>query len=80
MNFTDEIKWLDGFQAVTNDLINAVHSRIDDSWIEISKNFDSEKLRKHEEFVAVFDRFIEGFKAVEEIDSTLRYFNDDDDS
>ncbi len=78
MNFTDEIKWIDGFMAVTQELIDATRSRIDDSWIEISKNFDSEKLRKHEEFVAVFDRFIEGFKAVEEIDSTLRYFHDDD--
>ena len=78
MNLTDEIKWIDGFMAVTQELIDATRSRIDDSWIEISKNFDSEKLRKHEEFVAVFDRFIEGFKAVEEIDSTLRYFHDDD--
>ena len=78
MNFTDEIKWIDGFMAVTQELIDATRSRIDDSWNEISKNFDSEKLRKHEEFVAVFDRFIEGFKAVEEIDSTLRYFHDDD--
>ena len=78
MNFTDEIKWVDGFMAVTQELIDATRSRIDDSWNEISKNFDSEKLRKHEEFVAVFDRFIEGFKAVEEIDSTLRYFHDDD--
>jgi len=77
MNFTDELKWIDGFQSATNDFINAVHDRIDDSWNEISKNFDSEKLRKHEEFVGLFGRFTEAFKAVEEIDSTLRYFHDD---
>jgi len=77
MNFTDEIKWVDGFMAVTQELIDATRSRIDDSWNEISKNFDSEKLRKHEEFVGLFGRFTEAFKAVEEIDSTLRYFHDD---
>lgn len=77
MDLKPEIEILALFQSATRSFIDAVNGRIDHSWSEISKNFDSDKLRQHEEFVGLFSSFIDAFDKIDEIEETLRYFHED---
>lgn len=63
----EENEPFEDFQEVCDEMILAIENLVDKSWSEISnaESFDGDKLREHENFVALFERFKNKYSCVE---------------